>query len=38
MEVGLFPCKADFTSCDLFEGDLWRRRDIETELLHQDIV
>lgn len=34
VKIWLLPRKADLTGCDLLEGHLWRRRDIQSQFLH----
>jgi hypothetical protein len=38
MKVRLFPSQTNLTRCNLLKGHLWGRRNVETQLLHQDII
>lgn len=34
VKIWLFPSEANLTGCDLLEGHLWRRWDIQSQFLH----
>lgn len=38
LKVWLFPSQAYFSSTNLFEGDFWGGRYIETKFVHKDLV
>lgn len=38
VKIRLFPCYANLVGRHILQSHLWRRRDIETEFFHQDIV
>ena len=38
VEIWLLPSQADLTSCDLLEGHFRRRRNVQAQLLHQDVI
>lgn len=38
MEIWLLPSKTDLTGCDLLKGHFRRRRNVQTQFLHQDFI
>lgn len=38
VKIRLFPSDVNLMSSDVFESELWRRRDIQTELFYQNFI
>lgn len=38
MKIRLFPSNVNLMSGDVFESELWRRRNIQAELFHQNFI